>query len=73
FRLAEGQPADRAVIAGVDKRGVVHRLDNTEQLRCRAVGFNPFRQQEKTRVDVIVVIVFVVITLLVVLWALLGG
>jgi hypothetical protein len=37
------------------------------------VGFNPFRQQAKTRTDVVVVIIFGVITLLVVLWALLGG
>jgi hypothetical protein len=37
------------------------------------VGFNPFRQQEKTAVDVTIVAVFVVIIVLVVLWAIFGG
>jgi len=37
------------------------------------VGFNPFRQQDKTRTDVIVVAIFVTITLLVVAWAVMGG
>lgn len=38
-----------------------------------AVGFNPFRRQDKTTVDVIIVAVFLVIIVLVVLWAILGG
>jgi len=37
------------------------------------VGFNPFRQQDTNSADVIVVITFLVITLGVVLWALVGG
>jgi hypothetical protein len=37
------------------------------------VGFNPFRQQDTTRTDIIVVITFLVITLGVVLWAFIGG
>jgi len=36
------------------------------------VGFNPFRQQDKTRTDIVVVAAFLVITLLVVAWAVLG-
>ena len=69
--LVQGEPTDGTVVTNQDK--VVHRLDNTEQLRCGAVGFNPFRQQNKTKTDVVVVVTFIVITLLVVLWALLGG
>jgi hypothetical protein len=36
------------------------------------VGFNPFRQQDKTTADVAIVVVFVVLTVVVVLWALFG-
>ena len=50
----------------------MYPLASTEQLRCRAVGFNPFRQQENTRTDVVVVVVFLAVTLLVVGWAVLG-
>lgn len=39
----------------------------------RAVGFNPFRQQDKTGVDVAIVVTFIIITAAVVLWALFGG
>lgn len=49
------------------------RPADPQQLRSGAVGFNPFRQQDKTRTDVIVVITFLVITLGVVLWAFVGG
>ena len=49
------------------------RRGESEQLRSRLVGFNPFRQQDKTRTDLIVVITFLVITLAVVLWAFVGG
>ena len=49
------------------------RRGKSKQLRSRSVGFNPFRQQEKTRTDLIVVITFLVITLAVVLWAFVGG
>ena len=51
----------------------MHGLDNTEPLRCRAVGFNPFRSQDKTRTDVIVVVVFVLITVGTVVWAFQGS
>jgi hypothetical protein len=37
------------------------------------VGFNPFRPQEKTATDVIIVTVFLVIIVLVVVWAFTGG
>ena len=37
------------------------------------MGFNPFRQQEKTTVDVIVVIVFALITFAFVAWAIFSG
>jgi hypothetical protein len=37
------------------------------------VGFNPFRHQENSATDVIIVAVFLVIIVLVVLWALVGG
>jgi chorismate synthase len=37
------------------------------------VGFNPFRQQRHSRVDVAIVILAVVVTAAVVAWALLGG
>jgi hypothetical protein len=37
------------------------------------VGFNPFRQHDKTGTDIAVVVIFVAITFVVVLWALLGG
>ena len=36
------------------------------------VGFNPFRQQDKTITDVVMVGVFVAVTLAVVAWAVLG-
>jgi hypothetical protein len=44
-----------------------------KQLRSRGVGFNPFRQQDKTRTDVVVVVTFLVITLIVVVWAFVGN
>ena len=72
-RLVEGEPPQRAVVFNYNKGLGIHRLDNTERLRSRAVGFNPFRQQDKTRADVVVVIVFILITLIAVLWAFLGG
>jgi archaellin len=37
------------------------------------VGFNPFRQQRHSGVDVAIVILAVVVTAAVVAWALLGG
>jgi hypothetical protein len=37
------------------------------------VGFNPFRQQDKTATDVVIVVTFIAVTLVVVLWAFLGG
>jgi archaellin len=37
------------------------------------VGFNPFRQQRHSGVDVVIVILAVVVTAAVVAWALLGG
>jgi hypothetical protein len=36
------------------------------------VGFNPFRQQDKSTLDVLIVAIFLCVTLGVVLWALLG-
>jgi len=36
------------------------------------VGFNPFRQQDKTTTDVVIVAVFVVIIVAVVVWAFVG-
>jgi hypothetical protein len=36
------------------------------------MGFNPFRDQERTTFDIVLVIVFVIITAAVVGWALLG-
>jgi hypothetical protein len=37
------------------------------------MGFNPFRQHDKSTVDYVIVAVFLVITTVVVLWAVLGG
>jgi hypothetical protein len=37
------------------------------------VGFNPFRQQRRSGVDVAIVILAVVVTAAAVAWALLGG
>jgi hypothetical protein len=37
-----------------------------------AVGFNPFRRQRSTTIDVVIVIVFVLITLAAVAWAVTG-
>jgi hypothetical protein len=37
------------------------------------VGFNPFRQQDKTTSDVIIVVGFMLLTLSAVLWAFVGG
>jgi hypothetical protein len=37
------------------------------------VGFNPFRQKDKTMTDVVLVVGFMLLTLLVVGWALFGG
>lgn len=36
------------------------------------MGFNPFREQKRTTVDVVLVIVFVVITAALVAWGFLG-
>jgi diacylglycerol kinase len=36
------------------------------------VGFNPFRQQDKTATDVVIVAVFIVIIVAVVVWAFVG-
>jgi hypothetical protein len=36
------------------------------------VGFNPFRQQDRTATDVVIVAVFMVIIVAVVLWAFVG-
>jgi hypothetical protein len=37
------------------------------------VGFNPFRRQEESTADVVIVVVFVVITLAFVAWGFLGS
>jgi hypothetical protein len=37
------------------------------------MGFNPFRQQDKTATDVVIVAIFMVIIVIVLLWAFLGG
>jgi hypothetical protein len=37
------------------------------------VGFNPFRQQDKTATDVVIVAIFLAIIVTVVLWAFLGS
>jgi hypothetical protein len=37
-----------------------------------AMGFNPFRQQDKTTLDVAIVIGFAVVILALVIWAFLG-
>lgn len=36
------------------------------------MGFNPFRDHERSTLDIVLVVVFVVITAAVVAWALLG-
>jgi diacylglycerol kinase len=36
------------------------------------VGFNPFRQQEKTATDMVIVAVFMVIIVAVIVWAFVG-
>lgn len=71
LRLVQRQPPDGTMIRNQDV--IIHRLENTDQLRCGAVGLNPFRQQDKTKTDVLIVVTFIVITILVVLWAWLGG
>lgn len=37
-----------------------------------AMGFNPFRDQDRTTLDVAIVVLFVIVTAVVVGWALLG-
>jgi hypothetical protein len=37
------------------------------------VGLNPFRQQDKTALDLVIVVGFIALTLGVVLWAFIGG
>ena len=39
----------------------------------RAVGLNPFRQQDKTALDLVIVVGFIALTLGAVLWAFIGG
>lgn len=39
----------------------------------RLMGLNPFRQQRKTTVDVVLVVGFVLLTVAVVLWGFFGG
>jgi hypothetical protein len=36
------------------------------------MGFNPFRDQDRTALDIVIVVLFVIITVVVVGWALLG-
>lgn len=36
------------------------------------MGFNPFRDQDRTTLDIVIVVLFVIITAVVVGWALLG-
>jgi hypothetical protein len=37
-----------------------------------SMGFNPFRDQDRTALDIVIVVLFVIITVVVVGWALLG-
>ena len=60
-------------VAHTHRHSLFYRQTIIKRLRSRAVGFNPFRQQDKTRTDVLIVITFLVITLLVVVWAVVGG
>ena len=39
----------------------------------RGVGLNPFRQQRKTTIDVVLVVGFVLVTVAFVLWGFFGG
>lgn len=68
--IAQGQIADGIAIGHGDKRGVHSVEDNSTTLR--AVGFNPFRKQRKTAVDLVIVAVFIALIVAVVAWGFLG-
>ena len=86
-RIGDRQDADWTVIGGWEHArsiGTRHavgarprcrpRLCNTRPARRQCeIGFNPFRQQEKTTVDVIVVVLFALITFAFVAWAIFSG
>ena len=52
--------------------GYDDRVGGHERARDPPVGFNPFRKQRRSTIDIAVVALFVVITLAAVLWGFFG-
>ena len=72
-RLAQRQVTNPTSIFDQDKRRLIHsQTIPITPCTLRAVGFNPFRAQEKSTLDVLLVAFFLCVIIGVVLWALLG-